>query len=929
VTGAKGSGWYYYTVVAFACSCLALSANAAGPSGSGVLHLTNNGYIPGRLSAGDKADVLRWQCPYFVRPLEFPLGMVQSVQQAMPASPPVPTGSYCFELTRDDVLYGELLGLNSEDAEVDVTHVGRVHLRRDQLARFYPCKGADLIYVGPRGMAGWRDVASTPQWREIGGQLATEQAGASIVGDFAIPPKAVIEFELSWRKKPDFLFAAGVSEKDVSAQHAFRFEVWDNDVVAVGESDRDADVASIGQVSSGAGHIRVQAYLDQEQGVLLLFPYNGKPPAALRVTAKKHPVNRALRLTNRKGDVRLEYLRISRWNGLPPRTVREDQTRLLRTDGTAVYARITAYDASAKQFTVRDGDKESVLKQDEIADVILAPSTKVKSPTIEAANDQPERTVCVMFHDGSRFSGRLTGIEESHLTLACPGIREPLRLPLAEVRALVTLAKQQAPPPPDLPGRAGRLEMAGLQIKGRLLDGDERPDASCLVWQPELALNASPIVPGASGRIVYNEVPVPSRTSAAAPRARPAAEVKIPVGFKEWLRGENNAAEPAKPAAQRKPTMQLRSGDTIPCEVSRIDDKGVTFKSPISEATFVGHEKLKSVELIPEPSAPRLGKARRERLLTLPRLQKDLPPTHLICARNGDVLRGRIVEMDDKRLQVEMHLETREIPRDRVAQIIWLHPEELTGTKAGQQVASAMRVQTVRAPADRLTFLAHKMEHGTLSGENEVLGPCRSQISTFDELLFGASIEDAASKLASQRWKLHDAQEPKAATADASGQPTGTESNLCGQPAFAVKLDLLTGQKFQLSEYRGRVVVLDFWATWCGPCMQTMPLVDEVARDFAGQGVALIAINMEEQPDTIKAMLQRHKLNVTVALDRDGVTAAKYGVTAIPETVVIDRDGKIARVFVGGGRGTADALRKALQELFAAKPAAAATPQPQ
>jgi peroxiredoxin len=65
----------------------------------------------------------------------------------------------------------------------------------------------------------------------------------------------------------------------------------------------------------------------------------------------------------------------------------------------------------------------------------------------------------------------------------------------------------------------------------------------------------------------------------------------------------------------------------------------------------------------------------------------------------------------------------------------------------------------------------------------------------------------------------------------------------------------------------------------------------------------------------VKATLARHKLNVTVALDTDGAISQRYSVTAIPQTVVINRDGKIARLFVGGGQRTADALRKALQEL--------------
>jgi thiol-disulfide isomerase/thioredoxin len=130
-------------------------------------------------------------------------------------------------------------------------------------------------------------------------------------------------------------------------------------------------------------------------------------------------------------------------------------------------------------------------------------------------------------------------------------------------------------------------------------------------------------------------------------------------------------------------------------------------------------------------------------------------------------------------------------------------------------------------------------------------------------------------------------------------------------------LDLLDGSRFKLAERKGKIVILDFWATWCGPCMQYMPQVEEVAREFVDQGVQLIAVNMEEQPEAIKSMLERHKMKMTVALDRDGAVAGKFSVTAIPQTVVIDREGKVARLYVGGGKGTADALRKALQDLVA------------
>ena len=98
-----------------------------------------------------------------------------------------------------------------------------------------------------------------------------------------------------------------------------------------------------------------------------------------------------------------------------------------------------------------------------------------------------------------------------------------------------------------------------------------------------------------------------------------------------------------------------------------------------------------------------------------------------------------------------------------------------------------------------------------------------------------------------------------------------------------------------------------------------MPQIERVTGEFATKGVELVAVNLQETPKQISAMLERQQLSPQVALDKTGTVAEKYAANAIPQTVVIDRDGKITRLFIGGGPHLGDQLRDALQALMPAE----------
>jgi cytochrome c biogenesis protein CcmG, thiol:disulfide interchange protein DsbE len=137
-----------------------------------------------------------------------------------------------------------------------------------------------------------------------------------------------------------------------------------------------------------------------------------------------------------------------------------------------------------------------------------------------------------------------------------------------------------------------------------------------------------------------------------------------------------------------------------------------------------------------------------------------------------------------------------------------------------------------------------------------------------------------------------------------------------GQRAPEFALPTLKGQRVTLSSLRGKVVLIDFWAQWCEPCKKELPQLDKLARDYAGKGVVVLAVNIDKQRENAERMSKLLGLSLDVLLDPAGSVASTYDPPKMPTSFVVDKKGIVRYVNEGfEGPADVDRFKKQLDEL--------------
>lgn len=126
-----------------------------------------------------------------------------------------------------------------------------------------------------------------------------------------------------------------------------------------------------------------------------------------------------------------------------------------------------------------------------------------------------------------------------------------------------------------------------------------------------------------------------------------------------------------------------------------------------------------------------------------------------------------------------------------------------------------------------------------------------------------------------------------------------------------------TGKTLDLADLKGEVVYLDFWASWCGPCRESFPFMNELQRELGGKGLRIVAVSVDKTVADARRFLARYPAEFTTVLDSAGTCPAAYRIQAMPSSYLIGRDGKVRRMLVGFHDSDKADIRRQLLEALA------------
>ncbi len=909
-------------------------------SSFGKLQLSGGDVYRGEFGKTTNASgLLVWRCPSFVSDLVVPWNAVESIVQPLKkrsngkAAAETP---FIVEMQNGEAITGKITDISQEFVDVDSELAGKKRLPIGSVRSILRTSATTESESGELKLSDWKQIepriknGGRGNWFDGLGSFDTETAGTVISQSVLFPDLAAIDVSVSWQATtPNWIVQIGEPRK--LELHVRRLENRNTlSITVLVEDDTTADIATAQLPLDGSNALSLRVLCDSVRGRLVVMQ-NGIAIAQLRL-------NKSLRLTGRQtvlftnnvaGRLSLRSLKIYRsifsspvfTKGKEPTdggNIRSPETLL--QNGQTFVGQPTGFDSATRTFGF-------ATTAEILGRVSLEQVDRIEFPFTA---DDPSKALSKKLYSaqlwsGARYVGQSISIQADRLLLSLEQSQATVQIPLEDVMSV----GQNGLTKPD--SETSDKTAADLTMRfvspwvvsyGKIVAMDaevaatSKLDFRTLNWKPVNARLPVAIAAGVTGTIE------PILTSA---KAEKLVKPKVSADF-------------GRPLEKDEPSLFLKSGDCFAAEIKSVIDGQMVFESTLFSTNKIDVDLVRGVRKLAYTGTETMEKGSRKRLLTLPRSQRSNPPTHLVVSREGDAIRGQLQSMDVDELTLQVRGEDRKIQMKNIAEIIWLQdaPEiiplgknapavtEKSDTKAVHGVSEKgdLNCQALDNSGTRISIVPERVEGDILYGQHPQLGACHVDLSTISKIVLGEAIADDAKRNRFGKWTLENAVDPKfvndldSPDGEGGNAADSPHARMIGKAAPDFELKKLDGTLVKLSDLKGRVVVLDFWATWCGPCVASLPKITELGQEFKGAEVDVIMVNIEQTSAEVRALLDRLKLSPVVVLDSDGSVARAYQAQAIPQTVIIDRDGNVKQVIVGGGGTTEAKIRDSLDGML-------------
>ena len=723
---------------------------------TGRLQWKNGDMLPGKLLESSPRTV-RWASQCFSDNLVINIGALDAILFPKQSAPP--TEAFQINTASDDVWTADLIRADDNTFLFSSKRHGQVRVNRDAIYAFNRRESPNLIFDGSQ-LTAWEsrkadestvpfllDVDARSSWiPNAAGYLQTNRAKASIFCAFNLPKRFEIDIEFSSvNKPPSFVLAIGESMRK-----ALRLETWADEVVVI-QDVRFMRVLTFGRDQRS---IRLQLMVDDVDRTLNVFDATGRFLVHVHdlepITAKS-----GLFIRNRGKNLTIRRLNVYR-QPKDSRRVGTDGERqpidlskpqVHTTDGQVLYGRLFVSENTAYVI-----DAQGTQRNISIADI-----DRVIQPRVDpiAMGEPTELT----YTDGAVLRGKIEQLKAGRVILRTTFADEPVTCMLAGASQLQLgqTAKISDPSKDD-----DRLFYATGSLHGSVLF--DAKNASPILWQSD----------GATAPV----------------RLAHTGEYGIERSSKRVSQGSPFDTE-------RFPNMlHLKNGEVIPCQISSYDEKVFDFQSPFVTEKQIDSPFIKAIEFNPSerrdrneelPSEldrwlneireveqkPALGidSVKLERALTVPRFNRDSPPSHLLVANTGDFKRGKLLTINEQTIQFNSKLRKLTIPVDRVARVIdiskprsnrdhrYAGPEEapnkyLTVSDTSKSIRITLTDRSI------LIFEPLKFKDGMLLGYSPIYGAVSVPVNSIHYLHVG-DYEVESLKSVFEEWVVRPSKEPE------------------------------------------------------------------------------------------------------------------------------------------------------------------------